>query len=693
MRTSHTAIRRMIHNEKNKLTDEQIFASARFAAYLTDIAEGITKRYRRSSRVVTFWDTSERAPIGKTNNRIISLNCGNRLSMSFPTRSLKADSLLGIIGHECGHILFSDFSMLNTFQQAIRDGRFYPHEPTELSELQQNSLDEILSAFAPKDEAVCYAVSSVSHSLVNIMEDVFIESKMCSAFPGAVKTGILLNNFRFAEEMTPVQQEIDQQHHGVFVIINLLIQYAKTGDILNLNDYKGPYLDALYQCIPYLDDAAYDDDARIRYDAANHMLLILWPFMKSYIDQIRKDRKNHTSHAEEAKENQLASGLPLPNLTGKPIPASGKIPCHSLAGEDDCSRIKQVLDYEDGRMPLQKTDNISEDGSGGISHTNDYSGAGYVSQAAEDMDSLMTRLAEEIVYTRYEKELTEELQKEAEKIRYGNAHKGIHVNVNRMSYVDSSYMTAYQQVSPQLLLISKRLQGQVSQLLKDYKYGGRLDNLPFGKRINVRNTIHNDGRIFYKMKLPNDQTDMAVAILNDESGSMSSANRITYARCASIILLDFCRKLDIPVAIYGHSTSGEDVELYAYAEYNTIDGKDAFRLMDMSARNSNRDGAALRYVAERLLTRPEAIKLLILISDGQPAAYGYHGTEAEADLRGIKKEYSNKGIRMFAAAIGDDKPNIQRIYGDGFLDITDLEKLPLNLGKLMIQHIKDKMTT
>lgn len=691
MRTSHTAIRRMIRNEKNKLTDEQIFASSRYAAYLTDIAEGITKRYKRSSRVATFWDISENAPFADTNNRIIRINCGNRLSMSFPTRSLKADSLLGIVGHECGHILFSDFTMLDTFHQAIQDGRFYPHEPEDLSALQQDSLEEILNAFSDNDKAVNQAVTSVCHALVNIMEDVYIEAKMCNAFPGTVKTGILLNNLRFAEEIIPIQQEIDQQHHGVFIILNLLIQYAKTGDILNLNNYKGPYLDALYQCVPYLDDAAYDDDSRIRYDAANHMLLILWPFMDSYIKQIREDQENHTSQAKESMEKQLAAGLPLPQLTGRPVPNAGKLPTVPIA-DDDRNHLEQVLDYENGRMALQKTDSISDNGNGGISRSNDYSGAGYVSQAAEDMDRLMTRLAEDIVYPRFEEELTEELQKEADKIRYGNAHEGVHVNINRMSHVDSSYMTAYQRVSPQLLLISRQLQRQVSQLLKDYKSGGRLDNLPFGKRINARNVIHNDGRIFYKMKLPNDQTDIAVAILNDESGSMASDNRITCARSASIILLDFCRKLDIPVAIYGHTTSGSDVELYAYAEYDSMDGMDAFRLMDMSARSGNRDGTALRYVAERLLTRPEAVKLLILISDGQPAAFGYYGTEAEADLRGIKREYTNKGIHLFAAAIGDDKPNIQRIYGDGFLDITNPEKLPLHLGKLMIRHIKDRMS-
>lgn len=51
MRTSHLAIRRMIADKKGKLTDEQIFASRQYAAYLTDIAEGVTKRYGRSSKV------------------------------------------------------------------------------------------------------------------------------------------------------------------------------------------------------------------------------------------------------------------------------------------------------------------------------------------------------------------------------------------------------------------------------------------------------------------------------------------------------------------------------------------------------------------------------------------------------------------------------------------------------------------
>lgn len=688
MRTSHTAIRRRIADEKSRLTDEQLFASPQFATYLTDIAEGTTSRYRRKSSVRTYWDALPHADIAHTDNRTITVNAGNYLTRGFPTRNLKADSLLGIVGHECGHILFSDFTMLDTYHQALSGGRFYPQEPGDLSERQAQSLKEITGFLDKKDEAVINALSSIAHSLVNMMEDVYIEGRMCDAFPGSLKTGILLNNLRFAEEMDSVTEEIEHQHHEVLIVANLLIQYARTGDINNLGGYQEPYLDTVYECIPYIDDAAYDDDARVRFDAANKMLLLLWPHMESYIQQVREDIKSHTNKAKTELGEQLAGGAPLPGGSGKPVP--GRMGKHATGSNgDDRAQLQQVLDYEDGRIELEKTNEIGEDGNGGTSRTNDYAGAGYVSQAAEDMERIMTQLAEDAAYASYEQELSEELQAESDRIRYGNAHRGVHVNVNRMGYVDPVYMAAYQKVAPPLLLISKRLQKQVSQILKDYREGGKLDNLPMGKRINVRNAVRNDGRLFYKRKLPHDRTDIAVAILNDESGSMSSANRITHARSASIILHDFCKGLCIPAAIYGH-TELDDVELYAYAEFDSIDNKDQYRLMDMSARGGNRDGAALRYVAERLMTRPEAIKLLIVISDGQPAADNYYGTEAEADLRGIKKEYSAKGIQMFAAAIGSDKPNIQRIYGDGFLDITDLEKLPVNLGRLIIQKVRNQ---
>ena len=144
MRTSHMAIRRRIAEQKSKLTDEQLFASPQFAAYLTDIAEAATGRYRRKSSVKTYWDALPHADIAHTDNRTITVNTGNFLTRSFPTRPLRADSLLGIVGHECGHILFSDFTMLDTYCQSLQGGRFYPQMPEDLSAKQEKSLREIL---------------------------------------------------------------------------------------------------------------------------------------------------------------------------------------------------------------------------------------------------------------------------------------------------------------------------------------------------------------------------------------------------------------------------------------------------------------------------------------------------------------------------------------------------------------------
>lgn len=254
--------------------------------------------------------------------------------------------------------------------------------------------------------------------------------------------------------------------------------------------------------------------------------------------------------------------------------------------------------------------------------------------------------------------------------------------------VSDFFIKSYQTVAPPLLRTSKRLQSSILPLLKEEAEGGKQKNLLFGKRLDMRALHRKDGGIFTRTRLPDEEQKLSVGLLVDESGSMGWGDRITHARKTAIVLYDFCTSLGIPITIYGHSTDSKGVALYSYAEFDSLDASDRYRLMDMSARNGNRDGAALRYVAEHLAKRPESQKLLIIISDGQPADCGYSGTEAEADLRGIKNEYRKRGIVIFAAAIGDDKENIRRIYQDGFLDITKLEDLPKNMTQLVKQYLK-----
>jgi len=401
---------------------------------------------------------------------------------------------------------------------------------------------------------------------------------------------------------------------------------------------------------------------------------------------------------EDASESGEAAGG-----TDENEPESGEAASGGAAGDeeievgdimppgDDAAEAtaptQPVSAEETGRIPLTETDDLSEPMGGTTEFDDDYAGAGY-DNAAADIDRLLDQVAETKVHEELESARARELNELANSLSYGDVHSGVQFCVHRMRTVDDDLKEKYQAIAGPLLQISKQLQRSILQQLKDRRQGGKQTGLLMGRRLDTHALPRNDGRAFYKNNLPIDVPRISVALLDDESGSMSSKDRATYARAAAIILYDFCRALDIPVMVYGHSTSGYDVDLYSYAEFEAIDRNDCYRLMDISARGSNRDGAALRFVAEQLSRRQEEIKILMLISDGQPAHNGYIGTAAEEDLRGIQREYQRKGILFVATSIGDDRENLRRIYGDSYMDITDLTQLPVKLTNVVKRHIR-----
>lgn len=390
-----------------------------------------------------------------------------------------------------------------------------------------------------------------------------------------------------------------------------------------------------------------------------------------------------SENEENPSESGDASGAsgsggdePGEAMPGGSMPGSGK---------------QEVSEGEGGRIPHHQTEDVSNPVGGTQTRNNAYQREQY-DRAASDIERILDKMAESAACQELESERIRELNEAAQSISYGNIHEGIYIRVNRIASVDPDLVEQYDAICNPLVTISRQLQKSLIKQLKENRRGGKQTGLIMGRRLDAHALCRNDGKVFYKNNLPNEIPELAVGLLLDESGSMRSCDRCTYARAAAIILHDFCESLDIPVMIYGHSTDyydGHDaVELYSYAEFDGFDNDDKYRLMDIGARGSNRDGAALRYVAESLAKRPEAVKLLILVSDGQPADTGYSGTAAEEDLRGIKQEYQRKGIIFVAAAIGNDKQNIERIYGDSFLDITDLNQLPTKLTNVVKRHVR-----
>ncbi len=402
-------------------------------------------------------------------------------------------------------------------------------------------------------------------------------------------------------------------------------------------------------------------------------------------DESESDEADGTGENESGDENEDPSG----KTSGESESDDDSvIPSQKIGNAGK----QKTTENEQGRIPLAQTSSVSNPVGGTVSRDEDYERE-CDERAAADIERMLDKMAERSACEQLENERLQELNETAQNISYGNIHEGVEIRVKRISSVDEELVEQYDQVAGSLLAISKQMQKSLVKQLKESRRGGKMTGLLMGRRLDTHALCRNDGKVFYKNSLPNEIPEMAVGLLLDESGSMSSCDRCTYARATAIILYDFCRGLDIPVMIYGHSTGYDSsrrdtVDLYSYAEFESIDQDDQYRMMDISARGGNRDGAALRFVAEQLSKRPEEIKILMIVSDGQPADTGYGGTAAEEDLRGIRQEYQRKNVIFVAAAIGDDKQNIERIYGDSFMDITDLNQLPTKLTGVVRRHIR-----
>lgn len=706
MNHTQRSLKKLIRAKEDAITDEELFLCAAYQKYQTSLAKAVTGRYRYGLQVLMEWDTATSDSLAYTDNYKIHVNAANPITQTFPTRFLRSQSLTGLTGHETGHLLYTDFTAHMLHLRSIESGSFYPKEPELSLPPYEKNLEEIMDAMEAKDKAACLTLARCAGIFHNILEDIYIEDRMCEDFPGIFRQGIQLNNLRMSERIPSIQEQIDKNYQPFSIITNLILSYCRTGNINNQTGYHGEYLDTLTDCTDILDSAMESPKGTDRVIAANELLALTWNYIQPLIEQTRKELEQHSDEEasdalEELLGSQISGGTPLPTGKGGAVPknikpatskgsasggAEGSAPSGTRTKADALAEAEQVLAEEGGRIALAKTNTILDENNPGITYAAQYQGSGY-EHAADDLFRILNGVATEKVQEDCQTELTEELQNAANDIHYGNAHAGIHVTIHRLPSASDYLKKEYHEIATPLLRTSKRLQNTILPLLKEEQQGGKQKNLLYGKRLDTHALYKTDGTIFTRTRLPGDEKQLAVAVLIDESGSMGWGDRITHARKAAIVLYDFCKSLGIPITIYGHSTNSNGVSLYSYAEFDSVDNEDCYRLMDMSARNGNRDGAALRFVAEHLYKRTENQKLLILISDGQPADYGYSGTEAEADLRGIKKEYEKKGIILFAAAIGDDKENIRRIYKDGFLDITKLEELPKNMAQLVKQYL------
>lgn len=702
-RVNHKLVRRLMDEKRSKISDRQFFTSRVLALHFEDMAVAQTRRYsyNRRVRVRLSWEPKS-GEAACTDNLTISINAGNEMVTQNRTRVERYEIVSGLFAHELGHCLFTDFLSAQTHGNHLASHIWYPEKP-KLTRVEDIRNEQALWDFIKAHPEHMKTLVRISKYIANVLEDGYIENRMLAQFPGVLGQNLSIlreQQWKAVPTVTQLKEREAEGGHIMQSVLQLLLSYVKYGELKYgeepLSDER---IQLVFGLLPELDRAVANPSARERLNVVNLVLIRCWDYIRDFIE-LHGDEESSDEAVSKALEaiaggSEAGTGDETPVDGGEAVPLmtgtarSGTMSDAGMTAAPDDSQT-ETDDSAAGevpeRLPYEITDRVFVPEGGGVERDDSYEPSGN-DDAAKAIERLLDNMAEKAVCEQLENERLSELNEAAQGISYGNVHKGVSIRINRMASVSEDMAEQYKSVSGPLLTISRQLQKSLTQQLRDRRRGGRQTGLMMGRRLDAHALCRNDGKVFYKNALPSETPELAVALLLDESGSMWG-ERSDYARAAGIILQDFCTSLGIPVMVYGHSTEGSTVMLYSYAEFGSIDGDDRYRLMDVKARSNNRDGAALRFVAEQLAKRPEEVKLLILVSDGQPCDSWYYGSAAEEDLRGIKLEYRRRGIIFIAAAIGDDKPDIERIYGDSFLDITDLTQLPVKLTNMVKRYIR-----
>lgn len=290
-----------------------------------------------------------------------------------------------------------------------------------------------------------------------------------------------------------------------------------------------------------------------------------------------------------------------------------------------------------------------------------------------------------------ERDFRKKLNQAAREVVADSIHKKVKLIVHRPDY-DQEDQQEYVRLSKELMPIVQQLARKTLPYLEHELASDFSRNRYYGSKFQADSVAYRDYKYFAKKRPPSESPSLVVGLRVDESASMSAFGRLEAAKRAVIAVYEFCQLCQIPVLIFGDTADVsrlEQMSIFAYVDLDKPDASDRFRLMQIRARSNNRDGMALRIMAERLAACPQQTKLLISISDGQPKAMDdYTGSYAVADMKQTIQEYERKGVTFLAAAIGQDKEVISGIYGkERFLDMTNLHEFPAKLVRMIARYL------
>ena len=720
MRMDNQAVlRRMARDNMDKMKDTEFFCSDAFCNFLQTIVNGITKRFKRPAKVIIHSDEKS-GETAATNNKVVMVNVSGP-ELPGLSRSERFSVIKGLVTHECGHILFTDFKLIAKASEIRKtEKKLYP-EPSCTTEYK--NWEALVQASNRPTQDVLFAIFD---QLFNCIEDGNIEKQVCSVYLGAAK------DLRFMGKVYQSALPDISEYDSISAILNASNQIAVYGGKVKGTHTDEEVNDTIEKMRPYIRAAVNEDNAETRLRLINEAYVI---FINECIELLRQDdsepsdgdedeREEQTKEKSGSDNDQKASGQGNGESKGQNSQqgqqpngkeetgasdnnGNGQASLDPKTAEAMANRIVQVLGQNGqiqtgnhaaapkGVTASVKNSKITANGSdsGNLSgnETQDNS------EEEKELQQVLSTAAMEQAKDQFESQLATRLAAEGSECKQSRLSEYPMHMERESGDQDQKSEKVLREMDEAVKPYSKRIQRDLQRILTDMQQGDIKRGLFMGRKFDSSRAYRQDGRKMASRKAPTDAPDLAVMVLVDESGSMYGG-KIQSAMLASYLVYDFCTGMGIPVSIYGHNEDRLDghVNLYSLAEFDSVDGKDKYRIAKMDCANCNRDGYAIRFASQHLLKRPEEMKLLIIISDGAPNGNNYSGDKAAKDIRDAVEEAKKAGItEVFTAGIGESRNEIREVYEDParaskcakFLNISDLSKMP----RIFVELVREAM--
>jgi len=251
--------------------------------------------------------------------------------------------------------------------------------------------------------------------------------------------------------------------------------------------------------------------------------------------------------------------------------------------------------------------------------------------------------------------------------RFGDEH--LHVTIEErkielksQSNLSESILSIRSSQKANVKAFTKEIRKRIQQ-----KQESRRTNLSKGRLAPNLTTLVTEQRpkLFYKKNNPSPPLDAVFGLLVDSSASM--IDKIDETKKAVLLFHDVLRGLGIRHDIVSYfedayeASEQEQPNTFLFCHQVEDGFKDnSEAILSLEAHEDNRDGLAIRWMAERLQKRSEKHKFLLLFSDGEPSAFGY-AANGIIDTAESVIEIEKKGIHLLHLFLSTDEPSNEQL--------------------------------